>query len=130
MKNIIVYLIIGLSFLSVHSQQFEFNKILVNGTLLKGKGKVFVSDTIITIEVYKSNTPIQKYKVSETNKTENFSQYTSKIDSLINDVLLRFTLTKTDVYKKHPYQLTIDSKDSFTGSVTQIIYIMALKEDD
>lgn len=126
MKNLLIPLLF-LTSASLFSQNYKFEKIIANGIILKGKGDVFVSDSIITI-TYKNKKKIeeQNYKVINKNQNGTTRQYTSIVEKNITPLNIRITIKENDIYKRTPYFLIIDSVDEFTNQSAQVTYLMKL----
>ena len=105
-------------------QNFVFKKVIANKLPLKIAGVIQIFDTLILIDYDNKKTPTQSYKVTSFSKKENFSQYRSNIEDVVEPYDIRFTLHKSDIYKKYPFQLSLDGKDTFTGQIINMIFLM------
>lgn len=106
---------------SINSQEFSFKRIVANGTALRMKGFVSVSDTLIRIKTGSTETNMS---VSLVLKNELINRYKLKIDDVnfSNDV--RISFTKEIKKKKTSYFLILETKDDFSGSYSVINYFL------
>ena len=105
------------------SQTYSFKKALYQEQTVKMKGKVIVSDSIITI--YTNGTPA-KFNVSITTDSPISRQY--KALGISEDYEIKFILnTPKKPTKFNIKSLLMETKDNFSGTLNYILYY--LKED-
>jgi len=110
------------------TQYFEIGKVYYKSLgLNKLKGDIIISDSIISFTYNNPKTPNQSFRVVRVDSTITNKTYYVKLEGL-GDFDGRFSLSKSDVYKKTPYTLLLQSKDSFTGIVTEVIYFLRKKD--
>jgi len=122
MKQVILTLILLLSLNFIWAQKFTYKRVItttaIGSDVLKIKGDINLTDSIITITTNGVDAPLR------VNKTQDFT--VSKTYILIqpenSDYETRFTFTQSPFSKKEDASLIIETRDNFTNTLTTLIY--------
>jgi hypothetical protein len=111
--------------INTYSQEFKYTKIHSQGYDLKIKGKITVSDTLVTI--YTDNTP-SNFKVIK--KTDTGASKSFKVLGLAEDAEMRIILNNVlKPTKKNPKVLLLETRDNFSNTYSSIIYYLKLADE-
>ena len=119
MKKIICCLYVLIT-MNCFTQNFTYKKVFATGNTLKMKGKINITDCLITI--YTNNIPA-RFKVKKTMNLENSKQF--KVIELGSDIEIRISFNNpVSPTKLNPKSLLLETKDSFSGNYTQLLYYL------
>ncbi|HNP33213.1 MAG TPA: hypothetical protein PKN96_07960 [Flavobacterium sp.] len=100
------------------SQNFKFDKVLASGKIIKLKGKVSISDSLIVMDI---NGNVSNLKVKMTLDSPKAKQYYLVVPEN-SDSELRISLNENELDRK--WFLITDTKDRFKGTVTTVTYFL------
>ncbi|RSC96020.1 hypothetical protein [Tenacibaculum singaporense] len=102
------------------SQEFTYKKVISQGHTLKMKGKISVSDSIISI--YTNDMPAI-FKVEKTLEANFVKQY--KALQVSADTEIRITLSNPEKPSKlNPRSLLMETKNSFSNDIVTLLYLL------
>ena len=120
MKEIILAIALLLSINKCFSQTYSYNKVLAQGQKVKMKGKITLSDTLVSI--YTNNVPAN-FKVKKALDTNQVKQF--KVVGIGDDNKIRITFNNNpDVKKKELKTLLLETRDDFSGNFTTVLYYL------
>lgn len=122
MKITLTTLLFFLTFNTIFSQEFTYKKVFSSDVLIRIKGSVMVTDSLITIIT--ENAPTAPIKVVKKLDTGGFKQFRSGESENIRITLNN--LLKSN--KKEPVTLLMELKDDFTGTISTVIYYLEPKK--
>lgn len=133
MKKSIYYIFLALWLnTQVSAQTYTYNRCSFDGSILKSKGEIFISDSLISIfqesmggiKESKSNYPVIPKLI-----TQNFKQLNLKTDGKESDYEVRFTFQEYLENKKNEkFVLVLETKDKFKSITSTIVYFLIPKQ--
>ena len=117
-----LFLIVGIY---AYSQNFTYNKIAASGHILKMKGKITVTDTLVAI--YTNGIPAN-FTVKKEFDANNIKKF--KAINVGSDTEIRITLNNVvNPTKKNTKMLLLETKDPFSNTYGAIAYYLKLTDE-
>jgi hypothetical protein len=113
MKRSIIVLGLLLFGITTYSQNFSYKKIVSNGFVLKTKGKIIISDTLINMTTKQDSSV---FKVKKTLENRLIKQYRGKTVNSDNEIRITLNL------KNNHFLLEI--KDNFSNTNSSVLIFL------